>query len=92
MNVSVLIKKKKEDMKVSTNILFVAVLAASVAVAAYLGQSFLSIQKQAMYSQSVDGCMNVSKFVYQDNKAGTNSIMVVEDIYNKCLQLKKNNK
>lgn len=79
-------------MKVSPQILLVAVVAAAVVVAGYLGQTYLNIQQQAVFNQSVEGCMNVSKFVYENKTAGTNSIMVVEDIYNKCLQIKKNGK
>lgn len=79
-------------MKTTTHILLIALAATTIAVAAYLGHQFLSNQKQAIYNQAVDGCMNVSKFIYEDRDAGTNSIMVVEDIYNKCLELKENSK
>lgn len=79
-------------MKVTPQILLVAVLAAGVVMAGYLGQTFLTIQKQHVYNQAVEGCMNVSKFVYENKSQGTNSIMVVEDLYNKCLQIQKNGK
>jgi len=65
------------------------ILAAAIAVAGVLGWLYLDLQKQVYKSQAVDGCMNIAKFIYEDRASGTNSIMVIEDIYNKCLKLKK---
>ena len=32
--------------------------------------------------------MEIARFVYEDGDTGSNSLMVVEDIYNQCLTLK----
>lgn len=68
------------------------ILATAVVVAGGLGWLYLDLQKQVYKSQAVDGCMNIAKFIYEDKNSGTNSIMVIEDIYNKCLKLKEYNK
>ncbi len=70
------------------NIIFSVSLLIATAAAGYLGYQYLQIKQAAQASQAVDGCMNIARFVYEDNSQGTNSIMVIEDIYSHCLNLK----
>ncbi len=72
-------------MKTALKVIAFAIV---ITLLSWFGYQYTLTSQAAQRSEAVNSCMEIARFVYEDGDTGSNSLMVVEDIYNQCLTLK----